>query len=161
MCRRCQSPPMRMGPTFSAFVGLHLSPTHLLTGEQNDITSLTTGSDSLFLGDCNGQIRILSRALRVVRSFNAAESSSHASVTHLKQIESTSLLVSITEDLPNDPVLKVWALDKEDKRIKGPKCLCTIGVQNGRRPFPVRSWLVCRRHRLKSGRYQLLPHWTT
>jgi vacuolar protein sorting-associated protein 11 len=108
---------------------------------QNDVTSLTSGSDSLFLGDSNGNVQILSRALRVVRSFHAVEASSHSSITHLKQIESTSLLVTISEDLPNDPVLKVWALDKEEKKTKGPKCLCTIGVQNGRRPFPVRTRL--------------------
>jgi vacuolar protein sorting-associated protein 11 len=107
-------------------------------GIQNDVTCLTTGSDSLFLGDSNGDVQILSRALRVVRSFHAADAPSHGSITHLKQIESTSLLVTISEDLSSDPVLKVWALDKEEKKTKGPKCLCSIGVQNGRRQFPVR-----------------------
>ncbi len=113
---------------------------------QNEVTSLTTGSDSLFLGDSNGNVRILSRTLRVVRSFcaAAAEASSHASITHLKQIDSTSLLLTISEDLPNDPVLKVWALDKEEKKTKGPKCLCTIGIQNGRKPFPVSACLGVR-----------------
>ncbi|KAF7510407.1 hypothetical protein GJ744_006686 [Endocarpon pusillum] len=108
----------------------------------NDITSLAAGSDSIFLGDSNGDVRILSRALRVVRLFHAADPSSHGSITHLKQIEATSLLVTICEDLSSDPVLKVWALDKEEKKTKGPKCLCTIGVQNGRRQFPVSAFVA-------------------
>lgn len=57
----------------------------------------------------------------------------------MKQIEGTSLLVTIAEDLPNEPVLKVWALDKLDKKTGGPRCLSTVTVQNGRRPFPVRT----------------------
>ena len=56
----------------------------------------------------------------------------------MKQIEGTALLVTIAENLPNEPQLKVWALDKIEKKTGMPKCLSTISVQNGRRPFPVR-----------------------
>lgn len=55
----------------------------------------------------------------------------------MKQIEGTSLLVTIAEDLPNEPTLKVWALDKVEKKTGTPRCLSTLSVQNGRRPFPV------------------------
>ena len=55
----------------------------------------------------------------------------------MRQIEGTSLLVTIAEDLPNEPVLKVWALDKIEKKTGAPRCLSTVSVQNGRRPFPV------------------------
>lgn len=115
---------------------------------QNDLSCLTTGSDSLFLGDSGGNIRILSRALRIVRSFSAAE---HSAITHLRLIESTSLLVTISEDLSSDPVLKVWALDKEERKTKGPKCLCTVGVLNGRKQFPVRR---IPSHGIVSGTYR-------
>jgi vacuolar protein sorting-associated protein 11 len=55
----------------------------------------------------------------------------------MKQIEGTSLLVTVAEDLPNEPVLKVWALDKTEKKTGAPRCLSTVTVQNARRPFPV------------------------
>lgn len=54
----------------------------------------------------------------------------------MKQIEGTSLLVTVAEDLSNEPVLKVWALDTE-KKGGGPRCLSTVSVQNARRQFPV------------------------
>jgi hypothetical protein len=69
-----------------------------------------------------------------VRSFKAHEA---GSITHMKQVDSTSLLVTIAEDLSNDPVLKVWALDKTEKKTGEPRCLSTVLVQNGRRQFPV------------------------
>ena len=53
----------------------------------------------------------------------------------MKQVNGTALLVTIAEDLLNDPVLKVWALDKLDK--KGAGLLSTLGIQNGRKQFPV------------------------
>lgn len=98
--------------------------------------TLTAGSDSLFLGSSDGSVRILSRALKVVRSFQVADAPD-ASVTHLRQIPNTAFLVTISENLSSDPSLKVWALDKTEKKTDAPKCLCTIGVQNGRRQFPV------------------------
>lgn len=55
----------------------------------------------------------------------------------MRQIDGTSTLVTISEDLSNEPVLKVWALDKPDKKTGGPKCLSSIGIQNGRKQFPV------------------------
>jgi hypothetical protein len=55
----------------------------------------------------------------------------------MKQINGTSLLVTVAEDLSNEPVLKVWALDTELKDGT-PRCLSTVSVQNARRQFPVR-----------------------
>ena len=48
------------------------------------------------------------------------------------------MLVTIAENLPHEPQLKVWALDKVEKKTGIPKCLSSIKIQNGRRPFPVR-----------------------
>ena len=56
----------------------------------------------------------------------------------MKQVEGTALLVTISEDLSNEPVLKVWALDKTEKKTGAPKCLSTLGIHNGRKQFPVR-----------------------
>jgi len=103
---------------------------------QNEVTSLTTGSESIFLGTSQGSVRILSRSFKVVRSFPVADRPG-ASVTHVKQIPGTAYLVTISEDLSTEPSLKVWALDKMEKKTGAPRCLCTTTVQNGRRQFPV------------------------
>jgi hypothetical protein len=79
-------------------------------------------------------VHIVSSSFRVLRSFKAHDA---GSITHMKQIGGTSLLVTVAEDLSNEPVLKVWALDTE-KKDGGPKCLSTVSVQNARRQFPVR-----------------------
>lgn len=55
----------------------------------------------------------------------------------MKQVDGTALLVTIAEDLSNEPVLKVWALDKTEKKSGSPKCLSTVGIHNGRKQFPV------------------------
>ncbi|KAL9113786.1 MAG: hypothetical protein Q9227_002231 [Pyrenula ochraceoflavens] len=106
----------------------------------NDVTSLITGASSLFLGSSNGTVSIVSAAFKVIRTFKAYDVG--VSVTHLKQIPETSLLVSVGEDLSSEPVLKVWALDKNEKKSSDPKCLCIISVQNGRRQFPVSAFVV-------------------
>lgn len=47
------------------------------------------------------------------------------------------MLVTIAEDLSNEPVLKVWALDKTEKKTGIPRCQSTLPIQNGRKQFPV------------------------
>lgn len=59
----------------------------------------------------------------------------------MKQVNGTALLVTIAEDLSNEPVLKVWALDKTEKKTGAPKCLSSLGVHNGRKQFPVGYWI--------------------
>ncbi|EPS32922.1 hypothetical protein PDE_07883 [Penicillium oxalicum 114-2] len=98
-----------------------------------DLASLCTGSANLFVGTVDGFVHIVSSSFRILRSFKAHDA---GSITHMKQIAGTSLLVTIAEDLLNEPVLKVWALDTE-KKDGGPKCLSTVSVQNARRQFPI------------------------
>jgi vacuolar protein sorting-associated protein 11 len=81
-------------------------------------------------------VHIITPSFKVIRSFKAHDA---GSIRHMKQVENTSLLVTIAEDLPNEPVLKVWALDKPEKKAGTPRCLSTVSVQNARRPFPVNS----------------------
>lgn len=66
----------------------------------------------------------------------------------MKQIDGTLLLVTIAEDLLNEPVLKVWGLDKPEKKTGAPQCLSTVSVQNAKRQFPV--CLHCWTNRLKN-----------
>ena len=86
------------------------------------------------MGSNDGHIRILSQAFKVVRTFKAHDT---GSITHIKQVDGTALLVTISEDLSNEPVLKVWALDKTEKKTGSPKCLSTLGIHNGRKQYPV------------------------
>jgi vacuolar protein sorting-associated protein 11 len=86
-------------------------------------------------------VRVVSRALKVIRSFRAVDGA-ETPITHLRQIPATPLLVTISEDLSNDPILRVWALDRIEKRTGGPKCLCTVAIQNGKRQFPVSAFVA-------------------
>lgn len=101
---------------------------------------MTSGSDSLFLGTSDGHVRILSKALTVTRTFQVSDN--NAAVIYLRQIPDTAFLVSISEDLSSDPILRVWALDRPDKKTGDPKCLSAIAVQNGRRLFPITAFVV-------------------
>ena len=76
----------------------------------------------------------------------------------MKQVDGTALLVTISEDLSNEPELKVWALDKTEKKTEAPKCLSTLEIQNGRKQFPVRRLSTINESCLTSGRFHLSPH---
>ncbi|KAI4131009.1 MAG: hypothetical protein LQ347_003148 [Umbilicaria vellea] len=99
--------------------------------------AVCSGSDNLFLGSHNGVVHILSQAFKVVRTFTAHGS---GSITHMKQVDGTALLVTIAEDLSNDPDLKVWALDKTEKKTGAPQCLSTLAVHNSRKQFPISAF---------------------
>jgi len=98
------------------------------------VTCVASGSDNVFFGSSDGIVRILSQAFKTIRTFKAHET---GSITHMKQVQGTALLVTIAEDLSNEPVLKVWALDKLEKKTGSPKCQSTLSIHNGRKQFPV------------------------
>lgn len=97
---------------------------------------MATGSDNVFFGSSDGVVRILSQSFKIVRSFKAHET---GAITFMKQVQGSSLLVTIAEDMPHEPVLKVWALDKLEKKTGIPRCVSTLSINNGRKPFPVSS----------------------
>lgn len=92
------------------------------------------GSEHVYLGTTGGVVHTLSKTFNVTNSFKAHDS---GSITHIKQPKGTSLLVTIAEDLSNEPTLKVWSFDKAEKKNIAPRCLSTITIQNARRTFPV------------------------
>lgn len=98
---------------------------------------MISGSESIFFGSSDGVVRIVSQAFKVVRSFKAHDT---GSITHMKQIQGTPLLVTIAEDLSNEPVLKVWALDKLEKKTGIPRCQSTLTIHNGRKQFPISAF---------------------
>ncbi|KAF6834413.1 vacuolar membrane protein [Colletotrichum musicola] len=101
--------------------------------ESNEIASVCSGSDSLFLGSYDGYVRIVGSSWKVVKSFQAHDV---GTITHLRQIEGTSLLVTVAEDLSSEPVLKIWALDKLVKKTNMPTCLSTLHISNNKKQFP-------------------------
>lgn len=58
----------------------------------------------------------------------------------MKQVEGTSLLVTVAETLASEPTLKVWALDKLEKKTGIPRCQSTLTIQNGRKQFPISAF---------------------
>jgi hypothetical protein len=61
--------------------------------DNNEISCVCSGSESLFLGSYDGVVRILSPTFKVLRTFQAYDV---GSITHMKQVEGTSLLVTIS-----------------------------------------------------------------
>ncbi|GAB0139157.1 hypothetical protein EsDP_00007370 [Epichloe bromicola] len=108
---------------------------HLFEG--NEISSICAGSDSLFIGGNDGTVSIIGKSWKVVRKFQAHEA---GRVTHMRQVEGTSLLVTVAEDLSSEPILKAWALDRLVKKTNMPTCLCTLTINNGRRQFPISAF---------------------
>jgi hypothetical protein len=127
--------------------------------EDADITCLCASPGNVLLGDSKGTIRILSKSWNVVMSFPAYE---RGRVTHMKRFKNNSTLITIgvppsfiwtvpdDEDTAlADAVLKIWMLDKHDKKTKGPQLLTTITINTPSPPFPVTPVLshnpdVCR-----------------
>lgn len=60
--------------------------------ESNETASVCSGSDSLFLGSYDGYVRIVGASWKVVRSFHAHDV---GTITHMRQVEGTSLLVTV------------------------------------------------------------------
>ncbi|KAK3293576.1 uncharacterized protein B0H64DRAFT_216491 [Chaetomium fimeti] len=125
--------------------------------EGNEIAAVCSGSDSLILGSFDGVVRIVGPSWTVVRTFRAYDPPTTAaaatinavvgggggapSITHMRQVEGTSLLVTVAEGGgESQPVLKVWALDKPVKKTGIPTCLSTVVVNNGKKPFPISAF---------------------
>ncbi|KAI5804169.1 hypothetical protein DFH27DRAFT_554669 [Peziza echinospora] len=107
---------------------------------EGDILTIASSSSNLFLGTGSGQIQILSPSFKLIREFAAYPQ--NTAVAHMQQIDGTSLLVTIGEDLSSEAVLKVWALDQTEKKTGAPKCLSTVNIFNGRKKFPVTSMAI-------------------
>ncbi|CAI4217364.1 unnamed protein product [Parascedosporium putredinis] len=105
--------------------------------ESNEISCVTSGSESVFLGSYDGYVRIVNNNWKVVQSFQAHDV---GAITNMRQVEGTSLLVTVAEDLSSPPSLKVWALDKLVKKTNMPTCLTTLAINNGKQQFPISAF---------------------
>ncbi|KAI9666733.1 MAG: hypothetical protein M1831_001508 [Alyxoria varia] len=106
--------------------------------KNGEVTSTCAGTSSLFAGTSNGRVFQLSQAFKIIRAFDASEGG--APITHMTQPNGTQFMLTVAEDLSNDPVLKMWALDKPEKKTGLPQCLATVNIQNGRQQFPISAF---------------------
>jgi hypothetical protein len=81
----------------------------------------------------------LDQTFKAARSWKAHDA---GSVTHVEQVQSTAYVLTLAETLSNEPELKVWTLDQNEKKTGHPRCLCTLTIQNGRKNFPVSAFAV-------------------
>jgi hypothetical protein len=61
--------------------------------ESNEVSSLCTGSESLFIGSVTGWVSILGKGFKALRKFQAHDT---GSITQMRQVEGTSLLVTVS-----------------------------------------------------------------
>ncbi|GAM90099.1 hypothetical protein ANO11243_081390 [Dothideomycetidae sp. 11243] len=107
--------------------------------EQDSFSCIAASQNNIFVGAQDGSLRLLNQSFKTVQTFKVHDSSR---VAHIAPVPNSSYLVTLSEDLSNEPELKVWALDKPEKKTGIPKCLCTVSVQNGRRQFPVSAFAI-------------------
>ena len=60
--------------------------------ESNDVSSVCAGSENLFLGGGDGSVSAVAKNWKVVNTFQAHDA---GRVTHLCQVEGTSILVTV------------------------------------------------------------------
>jgi tetratricopeptide (TPR) repeat protein len=82
-------------------------------------------------------LHLLDQSFKSTRSWKAHDA---GSVTHVEQISETQYLLTLAETLSQEPELKVWTLEQNDKKTGNPRCLCSLAVQNGRKNFPVSAF---------------------
>nr|POF03534.1 vacuolar protein-sorting-associated protein 11 like [Quercus suber] len=111
----------------------------VIVDERNTVSCIIAGTTNVIAGTPDGVVHLLDPSFKSTRSWKA-----HATggVTHARQIPETAYLITIAEDLSQEPELKVWSFDQSEKKTGHPKCLCTIPVQNGRKNFPITAFSV-------------------
>ncbi|RBA11298.1 hypothetical protein FPRO05_04471 [Fusarium proliferatum] len=112
-----------------------------LSKNSKDVSSIVSKSyEPEYLGIFGSLPTVLNLTLYmmlIVKRFQAYEA---GSITHMRQVEGTSLLLTVAEDMSSEPVLKVWALDKLVKKTNTPTCLSTVMINNNRRQFPISAF---------------------
>ncbi|KIM77475.1 hypothetical protein PILCRDRAFT_76651 [Piloderma croceum F 1598] len=103
-----------------------------------EISNLAPSSSGLLLADIHGSIHLLNHEFVPIKSWIAH--SGGGRVTHM--VERKGVLVTLgEEDGVRSPLLKIWDLEKVDKKLSmgTPVLLRSAKVQTGNRPHPVSS----------------------
>lgn len=107
--------------------------------KQGSTDCVVAGTNYVFASTPGATIHLLNHHFKSTRSWKAHD---RGDVRHIRQIPSTSYLLTLSEDLTHEPELRVWNLDVNEKKTGNPKCLCSLIVQNGRKNFPVTAFTV-------------------
>ncbi|KAK4494695.1 hypothetical protein PRZ48_014051 [Zasmidium cellare] len=131
--------------SWKAFRFFDVSQVRLPDGEgavsldQSNISCVASGASNIFVGTPDGLVHLLDHTFKPSRSWKAHNA---GSVTHVQQVPDTAYLLTLAETLSQEPELKVWTLDLNDKKTGNPRCLCSLTVQNGRKNHPVSAFSV-------------------
>lgn len=102
------------------------------------LTAICPARKSVFFATSNATIREFDQELQLTHSFTAYEAD--WSVTFMRYLTGTSLLLTIGELVGTGPVIKLWNLDKRDKKTNDPACHSTVHVTNGDNTFPISAF---------------------
>jgi vacuolar protein sorting-associated protein 11 len=99
----------------------------------SEISTIAATSSGLLVADTHGSIHVLDKDFEPVRSWVAHVG---GRVTHM--IERKGVLVTLgEEDNVRSPLLKIWELEKIDKKTNSPNLLRSVKTQQSNRPHPV------------------------
>ncbi|TBU46903.1 hypothetical protein BD309DRAFT_953173 [Dichomitus squalens] len=98
-----------------------------------EISTIAASSVGLIVADIHGSVYLLNRDFEIAKSWIAHTG---GRVTHMA--ERRGILITLgEEDAARHPFLKVWDLQKFDKKTGSPLLLRSAKVQGGNRPHPV------------------------
>ena len=89
---------------------------------------MCAGSDSLFIGSFDGYVSIIGKAWKVIKRFQAYEA---GSITHMRQVEGTSLLLTVAvslDALGQGYDLELWWRDTDGTTGGYEQRTCVEGV---------------------------------
>ncbi|KAK9317120.1 hypothetical protein V1522DRAFT_399450 [Lipomyces starkeyi] len=91
-----------------------------------NVSAVCAGSGSLYLATNKGVVKIVSRSLKLQVSFVAHDNG--AAITYMTQLDGTPNLITVAEIENAEPQVRLWSLDKPDKKTTGPKCNASITI---------------------------------
>lgn len=99
------------------------------------LTALCPARTSIFFATTNATIREFDQAFNLLHSYIAYDND--WAITFLRYLEGTGLLLTIAEKVGQGPIIKLWSLDKRDKKTNDPHLHSTVNVSNGDNTFPI------------------------
>lgn len=103
------------------------------------LTAICPGSESIFFAVGDSVVKEFSRDIELKREFVVAEPG--WTVTKLKHLQGTTLLLTIAEQQGQPLTLNLWDLEKKAKG-NSPHCHTTVHVTNGSNTFPMSAFAV-------------------
>ncbi|CAN6618315.1 E3 ubiquitin-protein ligase Pep5p [Trichomonascus vanleenenianus] len=105
------------------------------------LTEIRQGRNgSVFFGTNDGVVKEFTQDMELRQQFAAYDDS--WSITQLKYLEGTSLLLTIGEKQGEPLKLHLWDLEKFSKGTTTPHCHTTVNITNGRNTFPLSAFAI-------------------